>query len=110
MSIIGTGKFESVKCPICQNIKEIEITHVLYHIQYGECDHSIKDYMNLIEEQDKLIRDVKAKLELLKEIKEEFIIKIKAETNEIIEFCRKPSKETWGTLSEQIIKMLGGKP
>lgn len=107
---IITKRFKSVKCPMCFNIKEIEVKYDFDSMNPYKCHHTEEHYITRIEEQDKLILTVKTRLELLKKTKDEFIIKMKDNTIEIIEFCRKPSKETWGTLSTKIIEMLGGIP
>ena len=107
MPLHHTGEFESVKCPICQNIKEIEIMHVLFHTQWDDCDHSIKDYMNIIEQAQKQ-RNCN---HIWEGMNCKFCKKpIPDEIERVIEFCKLASKETWGTLSTKIIKMLGGKP
>ena len=91
-----TKRFETVVCPICLNQKEIEIKYDLDPMNPYKCHHQLKHYLARIKKQDERNKWL-----------ENMCSSFTNQKKEVIEFCRKPSKETWGTLSTKIINMLG---
>ena len=45
MGVIKTGQVKSVTCPMCENIRTIEVLDVIVDYSGFKCNHVEKDYM-----------------------------------------------------------------